>query len=127
MEVNNKNVLSGQDNIQLVAAQKVMSAEEFVEKCLDIAANYNTVYMNGVFGWPVTQYTIDRKRRENPSWYTEDRVKYFTTLIGEDYLGSTVSAISKRSFGAGTATLTIFTAARNMNRTACPISTKGRC
>lgn len=60
MEVNSKNVLSGQDNIQLVAAQKVMSAEEFAEKCIAVASNYNTVYMNGVFGWPVTRMTIDR-------------------------------------------------------------------
>lgn len=74
MEVNSKNVLSGQDNIQLVAAQKVMSAEEFAEKCIAVASNYNTVYMNGVFGWPVTQYTIDRKLRANPSWYTAERV-----------------------------------------------------
>ena len=87
MEVNNKNILSAQDNIQLVATQKVMSAEEFAKKCIDIASNYNTVYMNGVFGWPVTQYTIDRKRQENPSWYTNERVNYFTTRIGEDYFG----------------------------------------
>ena len=32
MEVNNKNILSAQDNIQLVATQKVMSAEEFTKK-----------------------------------------------------------------------------------------------
>lgn len=87
MEVNSKNVLSGQDNIQLVAAQKVMSAEEFAEKCIAVASNYNTVYMSGVFGWPVTQYTIDRKLRANPSWYTAERVDYFTKLIGEDYFG----------------------------------------
>lgn len=40
MEVNNKNILSAQDNIQLVATQKVMSAEEFAKKCIDIASNY---------------------------------------------------------------------------------------
>ena len=88
MEINNKNILlSNQENIQLIAAQKVMTAAEFAQKCVNIATNYNTVYMNGVFGWPVTQYTIDRKRRENPSWYNEERVNYFTSLIGDNYFG----------------------------------------
>lgn len=87
MEVNNKAVLASQDQVQLVAVQKVMSAEDFAQKCINVATNYHTVYMNGVFGWPVTQYTIDRKRRENPSWYTEERVRRFTSLIGEDYFG----------------------------------------
>ena len=41
-----------------------MTAKELVAKVLDVAKNYKTVYMWGVFGAPVTESVISGKTRQ---------------------------------------------------------------
>lgn len=53
----------------------------------DIAENYRTVYMKGVFGAPVNQNTVKSKAAQYPSWYTESRQAEFAALYGKGYFG----------------------------------------
>lgn len=62
-----------------------MTNTEFVKKLIDIALNYKTVYMWGVWGSPVTESIITRKITEYPDWYTSTRQKLFRSLIGKGY------------------------------------------
>lgn len=64
-----------------------MTAKELVEKAIDIAKNYNTVYMWGVFGAPVTESVIAGKTAQYPSWYTAAKQTAFRKLIGKGYFG----------------------------------------
>lgn len=64
-----------------------MTGNELAAKAIEIARNYNTVYMWGVFGAPVTEQLIATKSRQYPSWYTSNRQKHFRSLIGKDYFG----------------------------------------
>lgn len=64
-----------------------MKATELVNKCLDIAYHYKTVYMWGCVGSPVTQQTINSKAAQYPDWYTAARKARFQSLIGQDYWG----------------------------------------
>lgn len=62
-----------------------MTNKEFVEKLKDIAADYKTVYMWGVFGAPVTEKVISDKTAQYPSWYTAAKQALFRSLIGKGY------------------------------------------
>ena len=64
-----------------------MKAKVLVEKAVDIAKNYNTVYMWGVFGAPVTESVIAGKTKQYPSWYTSAKQAAFRKLIGKGYFG----------------------------------------
>lgn len=64
-----------------------MTNKEFVAKLKDIATNYNTIYMWGVFGAPVTESVIARKSEQYPTWYTSAKQKTFRNLIGKNYFG----------------------------------------
>lgn len=64
-----------------------MRAKVLVEKAVDIAKNYNTVYMWGVFGAPVTESVIAGKAKQYPSWYTSAKQAAFGKLIGKGYFG----------------------------------------
>ena len=64
-----------------------MTAKELVEKAIDIAKNYNTVYMWGVFGAPVSESVIAGKTKQYPSWYTSAKQTSFRKLIGKGYFG----------------------------------------
>ena len=65
----------------------MMKAQELVNRCIDIAKNYNTVYMWGAIGFPVTNASINSKAQQYPSWYTPARIAKFRSLIGQDYFG----------------------------------------
>lgn len=65
----------------------MMKSKSFVEKAIDIAKNYKTVYMWGVFGSPVTESVISSKVKQYPSWYTAARQMAFRALIGKGYFG----------------------------------------
>lgn len=64
-----------------------MKAKVLVEKAVDIAKNYNTVYMWGVFGAPVTESVIAGKAKQYPSWYTSAKQAAFRKLVGKGYFG----------------------------------------
>lgn len=64
-----------------------MKASEFVQKHMDAAKNYKTVYMWGVFGAPVTEQLIKEKAAQYPAWYTTQRQAAFRALIGKGYFG----------------------------------------
>jgi LysM repeat protein len=64
-----------------------MTAKELVAKVLDVAKNYKTVYMWGVFGAPVTESVISGKTRQYPSWYSAAKQALFRSLIGKGYFG----------------------------------------
>ena len=64
-----------------------MKASELVQKHIDVAKNYKTVYMWGVFGAPVTEQLILEKASQYPSWYTAQRQAAFRALIGKGYFG----------------------------------------
>ena len=62
----------------------VMNSTEFVAKCKQIAANYNTVYGKGTFGQPVTNSFINGKLNQYYSWY-KPRESFFRSLVGKNY------------------------------------------
>lgn len=64
-----------------------MKASELVQKHIDVAKNYKTVYMWGVFGAPVTEQLIREKAAQYPSWYTPQRQAAFRALIGKGCFG----------------------------------------
>jgi len=64
-----------------------MKASELVTKVIDVAKNYKTVYMWGVFGAPVTEAVIAGKVKQYPSWYTAAKQASFRALIGKGYFG----------------------------------------
>lgn len=64
-----------------------MNNHELVSKLQNIVDNYNTVYMWGVFGAPVTEKLIQEKTRQYPSWYTTARNAAYRKLIGKNYFG----------------------------------------
>ncbi len=59
----------------------------FCDTLWDIAEEYNTVYMKGVFGAPVTEGLISAKAKQYPKWYTKEKQEFFRTLIGKNYFG----------------------------------------
>lgn len=62
-----------------------MNKIEFISKLKDIADNYNTIYMWGVFGAPVTKSLLNEKSKQYPNWYTTERIKLIEKCIGKDY------------------------------------------
>lgn len=64
-----------------------MKASELVQKHIDVAKNYKTVYMWGCFGMPVTEQIIKEKSAQYPSWYTSSKQSSFRQLIGKGYFG----------------------------------------
>ena len=72
---------------ETTVATKITTAAQLAERCLDVAENYNTVYMWGVFGAPVTESVISGKAKQYPSWYTSAKQAAFRKLIGKNYFG----------------------------------------
>ena len=64
-----------------------MKAKELVDRCVNIAKNYKTVYMWGCVGSPVTPTTIASRAAQYPDWYTPAKQSRFQTLVGKDYWG----------------------------------------
>jgi len=65
----------------------IMQSNAFVQEAINIANNYNTVYMWGEFGSPVTQDVINMMAAQYPDWYTSAKKNLFVSLIGQDYFG----------------------------------------
>lgn len=59
----------------------------FCEKLWDASEDFNTVYMKGVFGAPVTEHTIASKAKQYPAWYTPAKQEELRKLIGKNYFG----------------------------------------
>lgn len=64
-----------------------MTGKELAQKHIDVAKNYRTVYMWGVFGSPVTEAIIQEKSKQYPSWYTKSKQAELRALIGKGYFG----------------------------------------
>lgn len=64
-----------------------MNNKELVQKAIDAAKNYKTIYANGMFGSPVTESIIAQKARQLPNWYTKDRQANLRALIDKGYYG----------------------------------------
>ncbi|MBB6218644.1 hypothetical protein HNQ80_004818 [Anaerosolibacter carboniphilus] len=64
-----------------------MINKELVAKLQNVANNYKTVYMWGVFGSPVTEALIIAKTKQYPSWYTATKQAALRSLIGKGYFG----------------------------------------
>lgn len=64
-----------------------MNNQEFVQKAINIAKNYKTVYANGMFGSPIAEEIISQKARQLLNWYTSDRQTSLRSLIGKGYFG----------------------------------------
>lgn len=64
-----------------------MNNKELVEKAINAAKNYKTVYANGMFGSPLSEEIIAQKTRQLPNWYTSNRQASLRSLIGEGYFG----------------------------------------
>jgi hypothetical protein len=62
-----------------------MTNQELVKRLQDIADNYKTVYMWGVFGSPVTSSIIASKANQYPSWYNANRQAQLRKLVGQGY------------------------------------------
>ena len=74
----------------------VMKASELVRRHIDIAKNYQTVYMWGCFGMPVTESIIREKAAQYPSWYTAAKQSELRkqSVFADYFLGS-VHAITE--------------------------------
>lgn len=62
-----------------------MTGKNFAAACLNVANNYKTVYMWGVFGAPVTESVIASKTLQYPDWYTKARQASLRALTGRNY------------------------------------------
>lgn len=61
----------------------VLQAQEFVDKVKDIAQNYNTTYGWGAFGFPVSQYNIDRLVDLYPKEYSSDKISELESMAND--------------------------------------------
>lgn len=62
-----------------------MNVNEFINKLKDIADNYNTVYMLGTFGQPVTSSLISQKAVQLPGWYTIAKIAELSRYVDKGY------------------------------------------
>lgn len=65
----------------------MITNKEFVEKAMDIAENYNTVYMWGTFGHVVKDSLIESKAKQYPERYSDSRRSSLEKLVEKDYWG----------------------------------------
>ncbi len=59
-----------------------MTDKEFVRKLKDIAEHFQTVYMMGTFGAPVSEGLIQQKVRQYPKYYSTGRQRLLRGKIG---------------------------------------------
>lgn len=64
-----------------------MKATELARKCENVSIKYNTVYMWGCFGQPVTDAIIEQKAKQYPSFYTAAKKAELKKLVGKNYFG----------------------------------------
>lgn len=58
----------------------MMKASALVQRHIEVANKYTTVYMWGCFGAPVTDAIIREKTAQYPDWYTAERVQQLRRL-----------------------------------------------
>lgn len=62
----------------------LMTAKELINKSLDIAKNYKTIYMYATYGFQVTDKTIKAKAEQNLNkWYTNSRIKMLNAVANQ--------------------------------------------
>lgn len=64
-----------------------MNSRDFANKAKSIATDYNTVFMVGCIGAPVTEYMITQLQSSYPDWYTDEKVEELRLLIGTNTFG----------------------------------------
>ena len=67
-----------------------MTNVELVNKAIEVALAYKTVYAKGMFGHVITQSNIDSKTAQYPEWYLkqdERNKKHLQTYINKGYFG----------------------------------------
>ena len=64
-----------------------MTNIEFVNKAIEVAVAYKTVYANGMYGFPLDRSAVDRAAAVVPKWYSEDRRQKLMNLYGKGYFG----------------------------------------
>lgn len=64
-----------------------MKATELARKCENVKIKYNTIYMWGCFGQPVTDAIIEAKAKQYPTYYTASRKAELKKLVGKNYFG----------------------------------------
>ena len=62
----------------------IMTSSEFVAKLIDVAEHYNTTYMWGVFGSPVTTSLIEQKVKQYPNFYTGNYQEKLKKMVNQD-------------------------------------------
>lgn len=62
-----------------------MTNKEFVDKLLNIANNYKTIYAYGTWGQVLNNAIITNKTKQYPNWYTSSRQKMLRDLVGKGY------------------------------------------
>ena len=72
-----------------------MNNKDFVNKLLNIVNNYNTVYAYGTWGQIVTDSLVNKKAKQYPSWYTEQRKINLKKLINKNYWAFDCSGLIK--------------------------------
>ena len=85
------NRISGTKSIKWFTERKeknnmayVMTANEMIEKCLDIVNNYKTIYMYAAYGFQVTDKTIEGKAKQNlNNWYTSKKIKMLKEVANQ--------------------------------------------
>ena len=67
---------------------KVMTNVEFINKAIEIALAYKTVYASGMYGHVVTQAAVNARAAQYPNWYyKENRHKITNKAHLEKYIG----------------------------------------
>lgn len=85
------NRISGTKSIEWFTERKeknnmayIMTANEMIEKCLDIVHNYKTIYMYATYGFQVTDKTIEGKAKQNlNNWYTSKKIKMLKEVANQ--------------------------------------------
>lgn len=62
-----------------------MTNIKFVNKAIEVAIAYKTVYGNGMYGFPLDQNAVNRAAAVVPQWYTEKRRQDLMLLYGKGY------------------------------------------
>jgi hypothetical protein len=63
-----------------------MKKSLFINKAKELI-NYNTVYMWGTFGAPLTNALINEKKNDYPNWYSSNKISLFESLLNQNYYG----------------------------------------
>ena len=59
-----------------------MTKDEFINKAIEIASGEPVVYAYGFTGQMLTSELLDRKAKQYPNWYTDERKKNLSKHIG---------------------------------------------